>query len=155
MKKRGWKDVNQLHGGILRYAKEEGGKHFRGKCFVFDDRLVVPVNKENRKPIATCEITGKPADSYINCANMECNRLFVGPEEGAQQMEGCCSEACRESEHRRHFDPQGAFKPFRKWYNYFEDEQKERSVRATASCRGHLLRFKKRSSDGGESLGLI
>lgn len=133
MKKRGWKDVNQLHGGILRYAKEEGGKYFRGKCFVFDDRLVVPVNKENLTPVATCEITGKPADSYINCANMECNRLFVCSEEGAQQMEGCCSEACRESEYRRPFDPKSAFKPFRKWYNYFEDEQKERSVRAPAN----------------------
>jgi UPF0176 protein len=76
MKKKGWDDVNQLHGGILNYAKEEGGKHFKGKCFVFDDRLVVPVNKGDLQPIARCEITGKPADSFINCANMECNKLF-------------------------------------------------------------------------------
>ena len=27
MKEQGWDDVNQLHGGILRYAKEEEGKH--------------------------------------------------------------------------------------------------------------------------------
>ena len=26
------------------YAKKEEGKHFEGKCFVFDDRLIVPVN---------------------------------------------------------------------------------------------------------------
>lgn len=119
MKKKGWEDVNQLHGGILRYAQEEGGKHYRGKCFVFDDRLVVPVNRENLEPIAHCEITGKPADSYINCANMECNKLFVCSEEGARQMEGCCSEECRESRFKRPFDPEHAFRPFRKWYNYF------------------------------------
>ena len=128
MKEKGWDDVNQLHGGILNYAKEEGGKHFKGKCFVFDDRLVVPVNKDDLQPIARCEITGKPADSYINCANMECNKLFICSEEGAELMEGCCSEECKASEYRRPFDPDNAFKPFRKWYNYFDDDFKQRKL---------------------------
>jgi len=131
MKEHGWKDVNQLHGGILRYAQEEGGKHFKGKCFVFDDRLIVPVNPDDEGPIARCAITGEPADTYINCANMECNKLFVCSEEGARQMEGCCSEACRQSEYKRPFDPQNAFKPFRKWYNYFDEDFKERELQET------------------------
>ena len=126
MKDKGWDDVNQLHGGILRYAKEEEGKHFEGKCFVFDDRLVVPVNPKDLAPIAQCEITGKPADTYVNCANMECNKLFVCSEEGARIMDGCCSEECKQSEYRRPFDPKNAFKPFRKWYNYFGDDFKDR-----------------------------
>ncbi len=129
MKKKGWKDVNQLHGGILRYAQEEGGEHYKGKCFVFDDRLVVPVNKENLEPIARCEITGKPADSYINCSNMECNKLFICSEEGAEMLEGCCSEECRRSEFKRPFDSDNAFRPFRKWYNYFDEEFKEREMK--------------------------
>lgn len=128
MKQKGWKDVNQLHGGILKYAKVEGGEHFKGKCFVFDDRLVVPVNKEKLHPIARCEITGKPADSYINCANMECNKLFVCSEEGAKLMDGCCSEECKKSEYKRPFDPENAFRPFRKWYNYFDDDFKGREL---------------------------
>lgn len=128
MKEGGWDDVNQLHGGILKYAKEEEGKHFEGKCFVFDDRLVVPVNPNDLEPIARCEITGKPADTYINCANMECNKLFVCSEEGARIMEGCCSEECKESEFKRPFDPENAFKPFRKWYNYFGEDFKEREL---------------------------
>lgn len=137
MKEKGWEDVNQLHGGILKYAKEEGGKHFKGKCFVFDDRLVVPVNPQELEPIARCEITGKPADSYINCANMECNKLFVCSEEGAQIMEGCCSEECRKSEYKRPFDPENAFKPFRKWYNYFDDDFKNRPLNA-ANARAEV-----------------
>ena len=128
MKKKGWDDVNQLHGGILTYAKEEGGEHFKGKCFVFDDRLVVPVNRGDLQPIARCDITGNPADSYINCANMECNKLFVCSEEGAQIMEGCCSEECKASEFKRPFDPENAFRPFRKWYNYFDDDFKQREL---------------------------
>lgn len=128
MKQKGWDDVNQLHGGILTYGKEEKGKYFKGKCFVFDDRLVVPVNHGDLQPIAQCEITGKPADSYINCANMECNKLFVCSEEGAKLMDGCCSEECKKSEFKRPFDPENAFRPFRKWYNYFDDEFKEREL---------------------------
>ncbi|PTM08230.1 MAG: hypothetical protein DA443_08985 [Bacteroidetes bacterium] len=128
MKQKGWEDVNQLHGGILNYAKEEGGEHFRGKCFVFDDRLVVPVNPSDLEPVAHCSITGKPADTYLNCANMECNKLFICSEEGARQMEGCCSEACMESEYRRPFDEEDSFRPFRKWYNYFGEEFKERET---------------------------
>ncbi|MEP2448877.1 MAG: rhodanese-related sulfurtransferase [Balneola sp.] len=133
MKEQGWDDVNQLHGGILRYAKEEEGKHFEGKCFVFDDRLVVPVNPKDLAPIAKCEITGKPADTYVNCANMECNKLFVCSEEGAHIMEGCCSEECKQSEYRRPFDPENAFKPFRKWYNYFGDDFKDRHASEQAT----------------------
>jgi len=128
MKEKGWEDVNQLHGGILRYGKEEGGEHFKGKCFVFDDRLVVPVNEGDMEPIARCEITGKPADTYINCANMKCNKLFVCSEEGARKMEGCCSEECRQSEYKRPFDPKNAFRPFRKWYKYFGEGFKERDA---------------------------
>jgi len=128
MKQKGWDDVNQLHGGILNYAKEEKGKHFKGKCFVFDDRLVVPVNKGDLQPIARCEITRKPADSFINCANMECNKLFICSEKGAEKYKGCCSEECMNSEYRRPFDADNAFRPFRKWYNYFDQDFKEREL---------------------------
>jgi UPF0176 protein len=128
MKEKGWENVNQLHGGILRYAEKEGGKYFKGKCFVFDDRLVVPVNEDDPEPIARCEITGKPADNYINCANMECNKLFVCSEEGAKMMEGCCSEECRNSEYKRPFDPENIFRPFRKWYHYFDEDFKQREM---------------------------
>lgn len=126
MKQKGWEDVNQLHGGILNYAKQQGGKHFKGKCFVFDDRLVVPVNPADEEPIAHCEITGKKADTYINCANMECNRLFICSEEGAELMEGCCSQKCKGHPYKRPFNAENAFAPFRKWYNYFGREFKER-----------------------------
>lgn len=124
MKKKGFKDVNQLHGGILNYAKQEGGAHFRGKCFVFDDRLVVPVS-DDLEPISSCEITGEKADMYLNCANVECNKLFICSENGARKYQGCCSGDCMEAPRVRPFDPEQAFAPFRKWYNYFGPEFKK------------------------------
>ncbi len=127
MKKEGYSDVNQLHGGILNYARKEGGRHFRGKCFVFDDRLVVPVNPKDEVPISHCEITGNPCDMYINCANLDCNKLFICSEEGAEIMEGCCSEKCRQHPYKRPFHQEKAYAPFRKWYNYFDENFKKRN----------------------------
>ena len=128
MRNKGYDEVYQLHGGILNYKQEQNGAHFKGKCFVFDDRLTVTVNPEESEPLTTCEITGKPCDTYINCANMECNRLFICSEEGARQMEGCCSEECKNSPYKRPFNPDDVYAPFRKWYHYFGPEFKNRHV---------------------------
>ncbi|MEX0686383.1 MAG: rhodanese-related sulfurtransferase [Balneolales bacterium] len=126
MKQKGWDDVNQLSGGILEYGKQEGGAHYKGKCFVFDDRLAVPVNPDDEEPISHCEITGVPCDMYINCANMECNRLFICSQEAAVKMEGCCSDACMQHPRTRPFNAEKAYAPFRKWYHYFEPDFKEK-----------------------------
>lgn len=37
----GYSEVYQLEGGILNYFKEVGDKHYRGNCFVFDERITV------------------------------------------------------------------------------------------------------------------
>jgi len=120
MEKRGYKSVFQLDGGIINYGQKEGGAHFKGKCFVFDDRLAVAVNKNDLEPIAHCLITGVPCDTYINCANPDCNRLFVCSEKGAVEMQGCCSNICIQSPRKRPLDPDNIFTPTHKWYDYFE-----------------------------------
>ena len=38
MQEAGLQHVWQLEGGILKYFEETGGAHFRGMCFVFDER---------------------------------------------------------------------------------------------------------------------
>jgi UPF0176 protein len=38
---RGFRDVWQLDGGILKYFEACGGAHYRGECFVFDKRVAV------------------------------------------------------------------------------------------------------------------
>lgn len=122
MEKRGYKNVFQLHGGIINYEEKEAGAHFKGKCFVFDDRLAVSVNKDNQGPISHCKITGVACDTYINCADPDCNRLFICSQEGAKRVEGCCSEACRKSPRKRPLDPDNVFAPTHKWYDYFEQK---------------------------------
>ena len=41
MESRGFKNIHQLDGGILKYFEECGGAHYDGECFVFDQRVGV------------------------------------------------------------------------------------------------------------------
>ncbi len=46
MQAKGYSNVNQLDGGIINYANTLGDDHYQGKCFVFDDRLTVEIEKD-------------------------------------------------------------------------------------------------------------
>lgn len=107
--KEGFKDVFQLHGGIVKYAKETGGKDFDGVCYVFDNRVTVPVNQVNPKVISHCHLCGEPTPRMINCANPECNEHLPVCEECGWEMEGACSTECREHPRKRAYDGTGYY----------------------------------------------
>lgn len=93
----GFTNVFHLEGGIIQYArsvKEQGlTNKFRGKNFVFDDRLGERITDE---VIAQCHQCGAPADTHTNCANSGCHLLFIQCAACAEAHKGCCSEACRQ-----------------------------------------------------------
>ncbi len=97
LKHYGFKDVNQLYGGIIEYAqqvKKNGLENkFIGKNFVFDDRLGERISEEI---IATCHQCGKTCDTHVNCANVACNLLFIQCEECAKNFSGCCTPKCQQ-----------------------------------------------------------
>lgn len=99
-KHRGFKNVHQLEGGIIKYAnecRELGLKNkFIGKNFVFDERRGERVSDD---VIATCHQCGAPADTHTNCANEACHLLFIQCEECKTNFENCCSNACKEITH--------------------------------------------------------
>lgn len=41
MQSQGFANIYQLEGGILNYFKEVGGDHWKGECFVFDNRIAI------------------------------------------------------------------------------------------------------------------
>lgn len=41
LQEQGFKNIFQLHGGIIKYLEECGGDHYNGECFVFDDRIAI------------------------------------------------------------------------------------------------------------------
>jgi UPF0176 protein len=70
----GFKNVFHLEGGIINYAnkiKEAGlESKFKGKNFVFDDRLGEKITEDI---IAKCHQCGQPADTHTNCKNDACH----------------------------------------------------------------------------------
>jgi UPF0176 protein len=108
----GFKNVYQLHGGIVKYGKEMQGKDFEGNCYVFDKRVSVPVNTVNPTIISKCRICGTASTHMVNCANAECNEHFVLCEECGTKMKGCCSEACMSSSAIREYDGTGYYSKY-------------------------------------------
>lgn len=91
-------DVYQLEGGIVKYAEKYGDAgYFEGKCFVFDERLSVAVDHTvNAKVVGHCLLCGQSADTYRNCANRFCNKLFIACDDCAIAFANTCGAECRE-----------------------------------------------------------
>lgn len=113
-KEKGFEKVYQLEGGIIRYGQVEGSKGWKGKLFVFDDRLVAPMQKGQNEIISQCTLCDEPSDTYYNCANMDCNDLFLACKNCIERMEGCCCESCKNHPRKRPFTLTDNPKPFRK-----------------------------------------
>ncbi|MGX5690112.1 oxygen-dependent tRNA uridine(34) hydroxylase TrhO [Arcticibacter tournemirensis] len=105
----GFEEVYQLHGGIIKYGKEAGGKDFEGKCYVFDNRVAVDVNTVNPVVISKCYNCGKTTAKMINCANPECNEHFTQCDECGWELDGCCSNECKSHPRKRLYDGTGYY----------------------------------------------
>jgi UPF0176 protein len=94
-KHKGFKNVYQLEGGIIEYDRqvtEQGLENkFKGKNFVFDQRLSEKIGEEI---IANCHQCGTPCDTHINCANDGCHLLFIQCESCKVDYKNCCSKEC-------------------------------------------------------------
>ncbi len=124
----GFKNVYQLQGGVIKYGAQEKSKHWLGKLFVFDDRLSVPLSDEATPTIGKCHHCEKEAERYYNCANMDCNELFLCCRDCLKQFQGCCQESCRTGIRVRPYKL--ACTPFRKWYTYAKSKQELNHLRA-------------------------
>lgn len=96
----GFGDVSQLEGGIVEYGRdpEVQGRDFDGDCYVFDQRVGVPVNNtETRRVVSCCERCGEPSPRYRNCGYAPCNRQFFLCEACEKRdADRYCTTACRE-----------------------------------------------------------
>lgn len=96
-KHKGFKNVYQLEGGIIEYArqvKNQGLENkFVGKNFVFDERRSETISED---VIARCHQCGTACDTHVNCANEACHLLFIQCPSCAEKFDSCCSDACAE-----------------------------------------------------------
>ncbi|GER91406.1 UPF0176 protein Cgl2992/cg3319 [Dictyobacter vulcani] len=95
--KNGMQDVYQLKDGIVTYMEKYPNQHFKGKLYVFDNRILMDFATD-RKPehevVGRCVYCHQPSEQYVNCTNDACHRHLI-----------CCSDCL--SEHTPFTCPQG------------------------------------------------
>lgn len=95
LKHHGFKDVNQLHGGIIDYKHQidrEGLKSkYIGVNYVFDGRTNESITNDLIGKCYTCK---EPSNTYIDCENLACHVLFVQCAACQNKLQKCCSENC-------------------------------------------------------------
>lgn len=77
MKNRGFKEVYQLDGGIVKYGETYGDDGlWEGSLYVFDDRMGLKFS-DKAVDIGRCVHCGSPTSNYENCALKACNKLVL------------------------------------------------------------------------------
>lgn len=77
MKKRGFKEVYQIDGGIVKYGEKYADDGlWEGSLYVFDDRKDITFS-DKAKTIGTCVHCTDNTSNYENCALKTCNKLIL------------------------------------------------------------------------------
>lgn len=84
-------EVYQIEGGIQRYIEQYPDGYFRGKNYVFDDRIAVKVNNDI---LTNCDLCPAVCDDYTNCMNATCNAHFIACQACLKTYANCCSQRC-------------------------------------------------------------
>lgn len=96
MKKRGFKEVYQIDGGIVKYGEKYADDGlWEGSLYVFDDRMNVRFSDKS-KDIGICIHCQGKTSNYENCALKSCNNLVLMCETCLQDAANLfCSDDCR------------------------------------------------------------
>lgn len=94
----GFTNVAQLDGGIVTYGKDEiaQGALFDGKCYVFDERQSVPINRtQDQVIVGRCHHCDAPTERFINCKYDFCHNQHLVCDHCLAEHEGFCSPDCK------------------------------------------------------------
>ena len=77
MVNRGFKEVYQMKGGIVKYAQKYGvGRLWEGSLYTFDGRMTMDFS-EHTPVIGECEKCTEPTKQFYNCAKILCHSLIL------------------------------------------------------------------------------
>jgi len=83
MVNRGFTEVYQLDGGIVKYGEKYGDSGlWNGSLYVFDNRMHVDFT-DDAEVVGRCAECGTPTANVANCRDLSCRELFVVCEEHA------------------------------------------------------------------------
>lgn len=77
--KNGFKDVYQLKDGIVTYMEKYPNQDFKGKLYVFDERVLMgfKTDETTHEVIGTCVHCNTTSENYVNCKNDTCHRHLI------------------------------------------------------------------------------
>ncbi|KAM3200460.1 rhodanese-like domain-containing protein 8, chloroplastic [Capsicum annuum] len=133
LRKQGFRRLYTLKGGVSHYLESEGSVGWVGNLFVFDARLsLLPSTYDPAVEIeastipegslddsfAKCYICGSQVSElrHRNCANLDCNLLFLCCAGCVKHLRGCCSIQCTSA--RRLRPVLTGHQRYQKWHNY-------------------------------------
>lgn len=101
MRRRGFREVYQLDGGIVRYGETRGDSGlWEGSLAVFDDRGALEFS-DAAAVIGRCDFCDAPADRFLNCAQPRCHRRLLACAPHREQHLGGpglrCPDGCRDA----------------------------------------------------------
>jgi UPF0176 protein len=77
MKERGFAEVYQIEGGIVRYGEKFGSKGlWEGSLYTFDARMRIEFDEET-EVIGRCDTCGEATRDFINCADPSCHEQLL------------------------------------------------------------------------------
>lgn len=87
MKRRGFKEVYQIAGGIVRYGETFGDQGlWEGSLYTFDGRMAVNFS-DQAKVIGKCDCCSGATNKFHNCSNQSCHQLYLLCDECASNPE--------------------------------------------------------------------
>lgn len=93
MKNRGFKEVYQIDGGIVKYGEKFADEGlWEGSLYVFDKRMDTTFS-DKAKTIGVCTHCGGKTSNFENCAYKPCNNLVLMCE-SCHEKTDTCSAAC-------------------------------------------------------------
>jgi UPF0176 protein len=77
--KKGFKNVYQLQDGIVTYMEKYPNLHFKGKLYVFDDRVLMGFETDSpeHEVVGKCALCGTTSENYANCFYDDCHKHFI------------------------------------------------------------------------------
>uniref|UniRef100_A0A2N9GKS0 Rhodanese domain-containing protein n=1 Tax=Fagus sylvatica TaxID=28930 RepID=A0A2N9GKS0_FAGSY len=133
LRQQGFQNLYTLKGGVSHYLKNEGPAEWVGNLFVFDSRLSLPPSTYKSKSVlkasrseqvsenntfARCYICGSQVSElrHRNCANLDCNLLFLCCADCVEDLKGCCGVNCIAAPRLRPVLP--GHQRYKKWHIY-------------------------------------